>query len=401
MKPITIIVGGQYGSEGKGAVTAQVCIDEQADICARTGGPNSGHTVYYKGDKFCMQQLPVGWVRPDTELVIGAGALVNIDILVKEIALASDATGRNIWERLWIDYRAYEHVSMHTHHPHTQQRVERIGGTGKGCAAAIIERTARLGDSRELLGSKFHYQQQRIVDTEELLNDRINKGAQVVIEGTQGTLLDLFLTDCYPYATHRQTGPAQWMMELGLSPALPTNILMVLRTFPIRVAGNSGPMPQEVDWVQLAHIINQKVGVDSPKHISNFSLGRFEDAVNELIDRSDRSDREDIGDRDLQTRAFVGLSSEDQYELGRLFEFTTVTKKLRRIAHIDEYQTRRAARQVRPHRIALTFCDYMFPNGPEASTEGFIKLIEGWCNSSVCYTGWGPHDLRPTDDGGL
>src|SRR3990167_6977192 len=88
-QPITIVQGGQWGSEAKGAITGYLCQTEAIDICIRTGAVNAGHTVIYDGSPVKMQQLPVGWVNPNTQLVIGAGAMVHPEILAHECELVS------------------------------------------------------------------------------------------------------------------------------------------------------------------------------------------------------------------------------------------------------------------------------------------------------------------------
>ena len=87
MPPITIVQGAQFGSEGKGAVAGALALRLHFDYAVRTGAINAGHTVYFEGKPYAMQQLPVAWVRPDTKLVIGPGAYVHYPTLIKEIEI--------------------------------------------------------------------------------------------------------------------------------------------------------------------------------------------------------------------------------------------------------------------------------------------------------------------------
>src|SRR6266702_1696478 len=90
---VWVVVGGQFGSEGKGKVSAIITLQEQIDICIRCGGPNSGHSFQKEnGELVLLRQLPTGFVRPQTRLLIPAGGLVDLEVLRSEIgALGLDA----------------------------------------------------------------------------------------------------------------------------------------------------------------------------------------------------------------------------------------------------------------------------------------------------------------------
>ena len=80
---LTVLVGGQYGSEGKGAVAAHVANDY--DVHVRVGSPNAGHTIYWNGEKHVMQSIPCGWINPKATIIIGRGALLNMKQFMKEL----------------------------------------------------------------------------------------------------------------------------------------------------------------------------------------------------------------------------------------------------------------------------------------------------------------------------
>ena len=79
---VTVIVGGQYGGEGKGKITSYLAIKDNVDFVVRCGGPNSGHTVDYKGIRFILRLLPAGVINPNTRLLIAPGAIINPRILL-------------------------------------------------------------------------------------------------------------------------------------------------------------------------------------------------------------------------------------------------------------------------------------------------------------------------------
>src|SRR5207302_1541674 len=98
------VIGAQYGSEGKGVIVHHLAHDFQVHV--RVGGPNAGHTFFHEGKYFKMRSLPCGWVNPDAALVIGAGAIIDPQVLMHEIALIEDA-GYSVRERLFIDPSAW------------------------------------------------------------------------------------------------------------------------------------------------------------------------------------------------------------------------------------------------------------------------------------------------------
>lgn len=374
---IKIVQGGQYGSEAKGAVAAWLCQVDAVDYNVRTGATNAGHTVYYKGKPYAMQQLGTGWVNPNTELVLGAGALIDPVILARECDMVTFATGKDVRRRLLIDYRAGLHFPVHQERSKSSGRHHAIGATGKGCSEALIDRIRNRNMDNNLFGNTEYAQHYQVVDTEALLNNSHDHGATILLEGTQGQLLDLYLGP-YPYTTHKQTGPAQWMLESGLSPSLPTEIYMVSRTFPIRVAGNSGPMPSEISWSILAGEINSKLRAKGHNPlIGEEALMVWENAL-EVAGRefpmpSGRTPfdqhmwtsherlefKETVSE--LNASAFRLVPPQLQQELRKLFELTTVTKKLRRIARWNDKMDAESRRQIRPHFTVLTFANYLFP----------------------------------------
>ena len=83
---VWVVVGGQFGSEGKGKISAIITLQEKIDICIRCGGPNSGHSFQGRnGEMVLLRQLPTGFLRPETRLLIPAGGLLDIDVLRYEV----------------------------------------------------------------------------------------------------------------------------------------------------------------------------------------------------------------------------------------------------------------------------------------------------------------------------
>lgn len=415
---IQIIQGGQYGSEAKGAIAAYLCQKENITYAVRTGATNAGHTVQYGGVKVAMQQLPVGFVNPGTRLVLGAGALIDPAILRREIALISQLTGEDVRRRLHIDYRATVHLPIHAARSRAEDRHHLIGATGKGCSEALMDRIRLRGKQPLRLSDMPEYRDLPFEDTARMLNRDFDAGASIQLEGTQGQMLDLYLGP-WPYTTHKPTSPGMWMAEAGLSPALPTDIVMVLRTYPIRVAGNSGPMPYETSWPTLAREINHlRADAGLSPIVAEPAIQEFEEACLEqgsIFRAQDKMPRGIDGlslhtmtadqrlyyreaASELHKRAIESLPSDVVDELSKLFEFTTVTKKLRRIARFSTVTVREAVAYSRPHRVAVTFMNYRDPvswfDGASMVSQSewaFLEMIGDITDAKVQWINRGPN----------
>lgn len=334
---VCAIVGGQFGSEGKGVITSLIA--HKYDVHVRTGGPNAGHSHIYKGQVFKQQVLPVGWVNPKATLVIGRGAVLDIELLLKEMKEA-EATGIDVRSRLFIDecaglmaplFKAAEGGTKGELH-------RRIGSTGEGVGAARIARMRRDPDQFKLAGDVCPKHDLYTTDTVELLHTAIEEGRSILLEGTQGSGLSL-IHGTWPYVTSTDTTAGQLAVDTGLPPNYVTRRILVVRTHPIRVAGNSGPLLDETTWEEMSK-----------------KLGR---AVSEK---------------------------------------TTVTQKTRRIGRWDHAVFARACQLNSPTDIALTFIDYLGAGKDEGVTKfdalsteakAFIQYIETVSGAKVSFVGTG------------
>lgn len=390
-RPILLVQGGQWGSEAKGAITAFLVSDRNVDFAVRTGAVNAGHTMYFRGVEYKMQQIPCAFHNPRTILVLGAGAMIHPEILARELEFIYLTTGEDIRHRLLIDYRAGLHLPIHQKFAAEADRHHKMGATGKGCSEAVTAKIRERGN-KDVLQFKRWLQEWgdvptctteatrdflnglNFIDTERLLNDAYDSGKLILLEATQGTLLDLHLGP-YPYTTHKQSIAGQWPTECGLSPALQYEIVSVCRTYPIRVAGNSGPMPGEISWVTLARRINRKLMARGLQPmVSEAALQEFELACVDIANTKyklqdtnfhnwDQAKREKyrVVISELHKDALNAIGGASFNELRRLFEMTTVTKKLRRIADWDGPTMQASMRQNRPSYVCLTFLNYEFP----------------------------------------
>lgn len=259
---VYVVVGGQFGSEAKGHVSAQLAARELSRdrqvAAVRVAGPNAGHTAYDKdGRAFALRTIPAMAVVDDSvQLVLAAGSELDPTVLLDEINWL-EKSGIHISDRLWIDSQATvlgpEHIQSET----DATMHERLGSTGKGVGAARADRIMRKaltweqylasGDAHSILESIDS------MDTSHWLASR-GQDTSVIIEGTQGFGLGLH-AGYYPYCTSSDCRAIDFLAMAGIDPRdskiTRCESVVTLRTFPIRVAGNSGPMHDETDWETL------------------------------------------------------------------------------------------------------------------------------------------------------
>jgi adenylosuccinate synthase len=341
---VWVVVGGQFGSEGKGKISAIITLQEEIDICIRCGGPNSGHSFQKQnGELVLLRQLPTGFVRPQTRLLLPAGGLVDLDVLRSEIeALGLDPA----W--VGVDRNTMVITSADRDRERELGLSERLSSTLCGVGSAVARRALRTGDVQLAanVAGRHEWLRPFITDVSAEANMAVDAGKKVLVEGTQGSGLSLYHSSFYPKTTSRDTNAAGFLSEVGLSPRLVSEIVLVFRTFPIRVAGiQAGPLRNELTWDQL----QDESGSPEPLH-----------------------------------------------------EYTSVTRKLRRVGGFNWGEARSAIKLNRPTRVALNFVDYLAFENRRASNcsdlssnaKGFISGLED-LGVPVCYIGTGP---RLTDN---
>ena len=245
-----VVVGGQYGSEGKGKVSAFITRQENIDICVRCGGPNSGHSfVDESGKTIVLRQLPTGFVNPRTRLLIPAGALIDPAVLKQEIEFFGLCP-----QRVGIDRKAFIIEEQDRKAEKALGLRERLSSTLCGVGAAQSRRILRSEDARLArdVNPEHAWMGEYLTDVSNEVNTMLDAKKKVLIEGTQGFGLSLYHSDYYPKTTSRDTTAGGFISEVGVSPIRVTEIVVVFRTFPIRVAGDqAGPLKNEIDWEQL------------------------------------------------------------------------------------------------------------------------------------------------------
>ena len=238
--PVTVVVGGQFGSEGKGKICAHLAATDNVDYMVRCGGPNSGHTVYVGNQRYQLRQVPAGFVNPRTRLLIAPGALVDPHVFLKEVVLCGLDPSR-----IGIDKNAGVIEETDLEREQTLDLNGRLGSTGAGIGSAVSRRALR--DPGFRTANDHPDLKPFVTSVSEELSSAIALDQSVVVEGTQGFGLSLYHADEWPFRTSRDTIAHSFLSEVGIG-VRNFEVIMAIRTYPIRVAGNSGPLLNEVMW---------------------------------------------------------------------------------------------------------------------------------------------------------
>ena len=257
------VVGGQFGSEAKGHVAARIATDELSKgrrvVGCRVAGPNAGHTAYSpEGKKYALRQIPVmAVVDPEVELMIGPGSEIDLYVLDEEWSLL-EADGIPVRGRMCISPLATVLTRADVEQEAGLRIHDRMGSTGKGVGAARARRIMRTADTVDLCNEleNYPYIEPWIGGYDESIRGyESDPACTFIIEGTQGYGLGLH-TSYYPYVTSSDCRNIDFMAMAGVSPWNGNTVTttVVLRTFPIRVAGNSGPLENETTWEHLGKL---------------------------------------------------------------------------------------------------------------------------------------------------
>ncbi len=226
----TIVVGGQYGDEGKGKILSHLALKDKPKIIARGGvGPNAGHSVQYKGRSYPLRMVPCGFVYDKARLLIGAGVFVNPDVLLKEL----DMLGCH--GRFGVDFRAGLITKEHIDRDSASENSKKIGTTKTGCGPAVSDRVNRVGKTVSESPELKRY----LTDVAK----EVNAESDVLIEGTQAFMLSN-LYGTYPFVTSKDVSASTIAADVGLGPTRIDEVVMVVKAYTTRVG--SGPLRGEI-----------------------------------------------------------------------------------------------------------------------------------------------------------
>ena len=279
---VTVIVGAQWGDEGKGKIVD--LLGGESDIVARyQGGTNAGHTIIIDGEQFIFHNIPSGLLTPDTVCVIGNGVVVDPYTLMEEIELLK-TKGIDVKNRLYISHKAHLIMPYHKLLDKVQEEShadDKIGTTLRGVGPAYVDKYSRVGirivdlldretfrnklnmnirDKNKLLKNVYNMEEldedkifneyvefdtkidEYVKDTSVFLNEAVKSGKKILLEGAQGALLDID-HGTYPYVTSSNPIAGGACTGLGIGPTKITSVIGVMKAYTTRVG--RGPFPTE------------------------------------------------------------------------------------------------------------------------------------------------------------
>ncbi len=281
--PVVIVVGAQWGDEGKGKIVDS--LTKKADIVARyQGGNNAGHTVVINNEKFILHLIPSGILHRNTTCIIGNGVVIEPASLLQEINELKKR-GIKISANLLLSKNAHMIMPYHIALDKASEKLKgkkSIGTTGRGIGPTYVDKIARTGikvgdllfpdtlnvkiqsnlkninflmknlydspgfNARKIFNDLTEYGKKLkkyIADTDIVINDAISEGKNILLEGAQGTLLDID-HGTYPYVTSSNSTAGGACTGLGIGPTTISRVLGIVKAYTTRVGG--GPFPTEI-----------------------------------------------------------------------------------------------------------------------------------------------------------
>jgi len=276
-----IIVGAQWGDEGKGKIVD--LLTRHADIVVRfQGGNNAGHTIVLKGDKFVFHLIPSGILYKNKKCMIGNGVVLDPAALIEEIAELKQKGYLKDDSQLMISEETHLILPYHRKIDMAREKIFKIGTTGRGIGPAYEDKAARSGirmvdlldekifrekleanllqkniylvqilkeksfEFSEIYNEYIHYKnqlEQYVKNTSLILYEAIQRGKHILFEGAQGALLDLD-HGTYPYVTASNTVAGNACAGSGIGPTMIDSVIGVAKAYTTRVG--EGPLPTEL-----------------------------------------------------------------------------------------------------------------------------------------------------------
>jgi len=280
-----VVLGSQWGDEGKGKLVDILCDD--IDVCARCqGGNNAGHTIVVGSIKYDFHMLPSGLVNPNCKNLVGSGVVVHVPSFFQELENL-EAKGLDCRSRLFVSSRAHLVFDFHQRTDKLKEaelsaNKKAIGTTGKGIGPTYSTKASRSGlrvhhlvnpdpEAWEEFKTRYHrlvnsrmkrygdfdydveqelarYEKYReqlrpfVVDAIDFMHNALNENKRILIEGANALMLDIDY-GTYPYVTSSSTGIGGVLTGLGIPPKSINNIYGVVKAYTTRVG--EGPFPTE------------------------------------------------------------------------------------------------------------------------------------------------------------
>lgn len=354
-KNVTVVLDGQAGSCGKGKVCGYIAQKDNIEISTNNWSSNAGHTyVKDNGEKLVVSHLPIAMINKNTKLCINAGAFITPEILENELIKYKEILGDR---KVYIHPRA---MIIKEKHRNQEKNFIKSGSTFKGCGAALAEKAMRLPET-ELIKDYYHHfsacikDKIEITDTSILLNQSHDS---ILVEGAQGADLDINYGLEYPNVTSRQCNCSQLLADAGISPFMVKDIIMVIRPYPIRISNKTN------------------IGID--------------------IYSGDYAGSKEITWEDIKQRCNSNIDIQ---------EYTTVTKKVRRVFEMNWNRLQYNVMLNKPTQIVLNFAQYIDWNAYQCNNydslpikvKDFIHKIERLTDTPVTMIGTGERNCDMID----
>ncbi|TKX32892.1 adenylosuccinate synthase [Campylobacter aviculae] len=297
MSKADIVVGIQWGDEGKGKIVDKLCQNYDF-VCRSAGGHNAGHTIWVDGVRYALHLMPSGVLNPKCINIIGNGVVVSPEVLIAEMAQFENLKGR-----LYISDRAHLNLRHHSLIDIAKEKLkgkDAIGTTGKGIGPSYADKINRIGrrvgelldpqrlhnalmKDFELDKSYLEFLGVEIPDSDDLLNDlkrfseiltpyitdttrmlwkALDEDKKVLLEGAQGSMLDID-HGTYPYVTSSSTVSAGALIGLGLNPKEIGNIIGIVKAYTTRVGNGAFPTEDKGEDGEKIARIGKEIGVST------------------------------------------------------------------------------------------------------------------------------------------
>ncbi|KAK0732871.1 Adenylosuccinate synthetase [Apiosordaria backusii] len=279
--PTTIILGSQWGDEGKGKLSDILC--QKAQICARAaGGHNAGHSVVANGVSYDFHLLPSGLINPNCENLIGSGVVVNVEAFFKELNALEEKGLKHVRDKILISDRAHVNLTLHAAADRAEEAQlegnKKIGTTGRGIGPSYATKASRKGirvheifkeavfekklralteGYKKEFGELFEYDVEEeisrfreyrkllpnfVCDGPNFIDQAQRSGRDLLVEGANALMLDIDY-GTYPYVTSSNTGLGGAVTGLALDYKQIKEVIGVVKAYTTRVGG--GPFKTE------------------------------------------------------------------------------------------------------------------------------------------------------------
>ena len=252
--PADVVIGGQWGDEGKGKVI-DLLASKYSIVARFSGGNNAGHTVINKQGVFKLHLIPSGILHKNIICVIGNGCVVDPKVLIHEIDKLT-SSGINVSpENLLISSKAHIIMPEHIQKDSDQEKARadsKIGTTGRGIGPAYMDKVSRNGKRMENLNEFPDFSsklEKYIISTQEFLRNKLDENENILLEGAQGSLLDID-HGSYPFVTSSNSTIGGALTGTGLVPSDINNVIGIFKAYSTRVG--EGPFPSEINKSDIA-----------------------------------------------------------------------------------------------------------------------------------------------------